>query len=296
MRRLPILTCLPFVASVVLWTEYGASSAPSAPASKGQRLATVSPARPAVQAIERARSGEATPAGETIFRRSLHHLMQSSLQAEVRQSGTILGQQIVADGDYAQLVADGRPFPVLQTRLRIDARYDEQSTRLMQLHTGEFLWTRDEIDQAVTLRRADTRRVANELHLTGQGNILSRATLSGGIPAILASLLRDYQLEPARENQIDGLPMWWINGTAASDSVPHSMPRRVETFFGRDDLFPYVIIYHHEAADDFPAGTLRTEYYHVALHRSVDPLTFQFAWDGKELFDDDTPNLLQSLK
>lgn len=239
--------------------------------------------------------------GNLLLRAAMQQTGRTKLTARVRQSGELLGQSLVGSGIYAQtLDASGE----LLTRWQMDSQFETKPGSLLQIHTGSFLWLQRRVGDEKHLSRIDVRRVLSELGRRGRGgdgdtDAINRvgATLVGGMPGLLASLLEHFQFNAPKSAELREIGTYELTGEPRRKPVPAFAPTSVQLVIGRDDLLPYSIVYVHapDDAKEFVQGELRTEFYEVAIDAEMDPSSYRFVWDGQE-FVDDTAAMTQRLR
>ncbi|MDA1180386.1 MAG: hypothetical protein O2931_16520, partial [Planctomycetota bacterium] len=154
------------------------------------------------------------------------------------------------------------------------------------------------------LSRIDVKRVMSELGQRGRGgdqeaDTMNRvgATLVGGMPGMLASLLDQFQFGKPKSAELREIATYELRGEPRRKPIPAYAPTSVQLVIGKDDLLPYSIVYVHAHDDSkqFDHGELRTEFYEVAINADMDPSSYRFVWDGQE-FVDDTADMTQRLR
>lgn len=217
--------------------------------------------------------GGAADSGERLVRQVQQQMMLApAFQARLNQYIDLFGQRFVAQGTYVQQASP--------RGLRI--RWDWQSTigdriaHVQQISDGRFLWVASDLVDAPVLERVDLDRLRGPRGTSAYA--ATHAPLSAerdvaalGVPRLLENILHFYRLAPLRSAQLEGRPVWVVEGQwkAAEDGTAAEGRRRDRD--GKASHLPnYLrIIIHQE-----DRILRRIEYLHVQTDRrsrSADP-------------------------
>jgi len=250
----------PLLAAAVVAWGCVAVAAPPAPTSVYSRRATrVTAAGTADQATAVARPAEEAARAERILASSLTMLAQAdSFSARLRQKARVGDRVLVGTGRYVQ---SGRGE---------DQRYRFESTltcdtvtfELVEVCDGLFAWTfRHYGTDAPQLERFDVRRVREKLGQLRAPEPVTASPYLGGLQRSFGTLRQWFRFVAAEPAEIDGLPVWivegrwnpdWLNvilpdlavaarrpGGITPAELPDGVPWAVRFSIGRGDLVPY---------------------------------------------------------
>lgn len=183
---------------------------------------------------------------------------QKSIVAKVRHRATIYDRELIGSGEYAQ-------GPELARLLRYELRMqvDNRVVNLLQVADGRHLWISSLLKDEPEIQRIDIDRVlaATDAEAAAAPSADPYRQLGlGGLSQLMASIAKDFQFNKVFHSQLDGLPIYGIEGEwkaeALTTLVPKSkgkevagrtptdamrphVPDRVVVYLGADDLFPY---------------------------------------------------------
>ncbi len=264
-HSLPCLTVLAMLAAVTAVVADSPAVAPLSrlPATRSQRSA----------------SADASPVGDRLVLQALTQLQRhQSVTAHLKYHACLDGQQRDGNGDYWQQNA------AASTRVRLELRMqiDDSTASLLQVSGSRFLWTDQRLASGRRVARVDLRklRADPELALADPADVIqpgqaswsavepASATMSGGLPSLLSSLVENFTFAPPQAMQLDigtartKLPVWAVVGrwrpeklaqlvsipadkpeAAALASLPNRLPHEVLLMVGQADLFPCFIEY-----------------------------------------------------
>jgi hypothetical protein len=240
---------------------------------------------------------------------------EPAIAAELRYRIDALGHQLVGTGSYLQLGQGAEKLLRLDLKMQVGGR----PATLQEIRGPEYYWIRRDVPPTpVSLGRVDLRQLRRPLapaagqpeEILPQGNWI----MLGGLPALLASLERNFAFDEPRADEIrytgaDGreqrLPIWIVSGRwkparlkalAGGDPdkrpIPEQLPDRVELVLGRTDqilpLFPYRLTYWHdrpiEGRPAEPREMLTLELFNVSRRQNLEPREFQYT-PGEQFLD-----------
>jgi len=180
-----------------------------------------------------------------------------SFSARLRQKARIGDRVLVGTGRYLQ-TGQGE-----EQKFRFESTLESESEsfELLELSDGLFSWTyRRDGPQPPTLYRTDVRRVHDRLVELGCPTPDDTAAYLGGLPRVLWLTRQSMQFTTAESRDIDGTPMWVVEGTwapgglastgpplqariekgeqVAPSDLPDGVPWSVRLAIGRGDLVP----------------------------------------------------------
>lgn len=310
-QTLVILAIFPFLPRAVSAEEPARRPSPYT-----QRLASHS------RAMESERMP--TTAGDSIIHRAARMLEDhTSVASKIKQHVHIFGQQLIGSGTYLQ---QGRGA---ETRIRLELRLTvaDETSSLLQVSDGHFLWIHQQVLEQSSLRRLDVtriQRVLQEDRFLGRTVNASGWPAPGGLPRMLDSLARSFQFADPREGQLGGLAVYTLAGqwepTLLASLLPaqkerilageevdltplaEQIPHRVVLALGRDDLFPYRLEFWRsvpvsrrgEPGLPREQELLTMDFLEVEFNRTLDDRKFQYR-PGEQSFDDYTDQYLRNL-
>ncbi len=313
-----MLAAILAVVAGTYWTSLPASAEPESPAAVAPDAGVAH--RPAVEA------------GQALLRQAIVALeAREALSARIRfHAGPSGRRALVGSGAFAEQQSDrGQLF-----RLELKLHVDDRRITLLELFDGETLWTFDDLD-GERLTSVDVAEVAR--FLADQGNLPRIGQIGtwpglGGMHRLLRGLHAAFDFELVEQKPFYAidvgadheLPVWrlcgtWKKGVLAEilgekeeavdlsrqdvyESVPERLPRCVEVFLGKDDLFPYRIAYLRTKAaavqEQGPAeadSILTIEFPEVDFSPSFPEATFTYV-PGDLTARDTTKRFLDRLK
>ena len=267
------------------------------------------------------RSDDALPAAQAavpnpadLVRRSAEWLARRrSIVAKVRHRARLFDREIIGSGEFAQ-------GPVSSRLLRYDLRMQigDRVVGRLQVSDGTHLWIVNHFKNEPDIERVDVDRV---VAATGQGGGPAYAPdpALGGLSHLLAKLRADFDFHSVFRSQLGDVPTYGLEGrwraealakllpaqaaaaaTGASfdlSKLPAHVPDRVVLYLGVDDLFPYRVEYHRDAAaaDEVPAETramsatarplLVLEFFEVRFDGPLEETLFLFSPGTRKFLD-----------
>ncbi len=246
-------------------------------------------------------------------------LAHEAISARIRQRVDLFGQQLVGTGSYHQLGLP--PVQMLRLDLRIDVGQD--STSVLQVCDGRFLWRRLDLDGAPQLSRVDLRQVADAFGESSEPSNPTHGWMElGGLSKLLSGVEQRFEFSKAQKSvladQSSELPVWQLRGTwkpelllkllpsqatairggASADlsELPAELPHSVQLLLGQDDLFPYRIDFLRQDTETGEQIAIMTlELFDVEIGGVVDPRPFTYK-PGDQEVTDRTQEFINKLK
>jgi hypothetical protein len=250
----------PLLAAAVCGWACVAAAAPPAPTSVySRRAAGGAAAGAADQATAAARPAGETARAERILASSLTMLAQAdSFSARLRQKARVGDRVLVGAGRYVQ---SGRGE---DQRYRFESTLtcDTETFELVEVCDGIFAWTfRHYGTDAPQLERLDVRRVREKLGQLRAPEPVTASPYLGGLQRSFGTLRQWFRFVAAEPAEIEGLPVWVVEGRWNPDwlsvilpglaevarrpggitpaELPDGVPWAVRFSIGRGDLVPY---------------------------------------------------------
>ncbi len=246
-------------AAVVAWACVAAAVPPAPTSVYSRRAAHVAAAGTADQAAAAARPAEETARAERIVSSSLTMLAQAdSFSARLRQKARVGDRVLVGTGRYVQ---SGRGE---DQRYRFESTLtcDTETFELVEVCDGIFAWTfRHYGTDPPQLERLDVRRVREKLGQLRAPEPVTASPYLGGLQRSLGTLRQWFRFVAAEPAEIDGLPVWvvegrwhpeWLKailpdlaeaarrpGGITPAELPDGVPWAVRFCIGRGDLVPH---------------------------------------------------------
>jgi hypothetical protein len=254
--NLPRLPALLVAGSVVVWA-CAAAAAPPTPTSVYSRRSVAAEAVDKTAAAER--PAEEAARAERILASSLAMLAQAdSFATRLRQKVRVGDRVLVGTGRYVQ---SGRGEDQ-RSRVESTLTCDTETFELVEVCDGIFAWTfRHYGTDAPQLERLDVRRVREKLGQLRAPEPVTASPYLGGLQRSFGALRQWFRFVSAEPAEIDGLPVWVVEGrwnpdwlhvilpdvsTAARRpggitpaDLPDGVPWSVRFCIGRGDLVPY---------------------------------------------------------
>ena len=247
-----------------------------------------------------------------------------SLSAEISHEVDVFSKRLIGSGTYFEQFH--RPTRLVRLELRL--QLGEQTSSLVQVCDGQYLWTYRRLHDDGKLRRLDVGRITDALQKTEDRDSLAEVgglPGLGGLPKLLHGLDANFDFTAAQAGilklQDDQISVWRLEGhwkpdalarllpaqkdaIAAGQSVdlsqlPPQAPDSVLLMLGHDDLFPYRIEYHRTSDEHKGGGASRAlvtmQLYDVVRGAPIPAHRFQYN-PGELEFEDETGEFLESLK
>ena len=286
------------------------------PSPYAQRLASRSQ-RPAAELAFRSRGDEFLHRAEV----SLGN--RASVSGKIKQQVDVFGQRLLGAGFYLQ---KGRG-PETKIRLELRLTVADETSSMMQVSDGRFLWIHQQVLNQTLLHRIDMSRIQRAMQ---DDSWLSRSVsargwpAAGGLPKLLEGLSANFYFDEPTESQLGGLAVWVLHGQwrpsllasllpsqkeailagqrADLMPLPEQIPHRVVIALGKDDLFPYRVEYWRSLPFDLQnsAGTppeqemLVMDLLEVEFDQPLDDRKFTYR-AGEQSYEDRTDEYLRNL-
>lgn len=222
------------------------------------------PAAPSATAAQRAQ--------KTIQQAIAAQYQWRSVVARMRTEIQLFDQRLVGSGLYMQGPAQHGTF-----RLELRIKTDHAISALLQVCDGRQFWSYRQLSDRRSLEWIDAARVSAALARRGEDRVAGTPAMPtvptaglgvGGVPRLLRSMDESFHFRTVNEGRLETLPVWILEGTwkpellaellpeqrgaieagQAADlrKLPAQVPDRVAVFLGRDDLFPYRLVYYRD--------------------------------------------------
>lgn len=270
---------------------------------------------------EVATSLEAGPLLDQALNRLRQH---TSIDAKMRQTSNLFGQQVIGSGRYQQLGVGER------TRFRLEWKIQvaDEATRLQQVCDGRFFWVRKDSTAGARVSRVDLERIRRAVRQSGGSpksvGVMLEQTI-GGLPYLVNQLQKSFQFDRPAASMLYDVPVWvqrgsWkkellaemlpsqakrilAGGRVRTEFLPEHVPDHVIVMLGQDDLFPYQIEYGRRAGDGESAEGNRhmlVTWFDVSIGGAIEPQLFEYRPGDLEILedleiDDQTDHWLEKL-
>ena len=221
-----------------------------------------------------------------------------SLTLRLRQKVRIGDRVLVGGGRYLQ-VGQGED---LRFRFETALECDSEAFQLLELADGLFCWRfqRHGVD-VQEIHRIDVRRVQERLTELGSPHPTDAAPFLGGLQRTLWLLREWFEFHAAQPAELDGVPVWWVEGRwrpgslafvvpelqdRAADpagippaDLPDGVPWSIRIAVAQSDLLPRRIEWlaipgPRPVANGTVEPIAVLEFYDIARDVPVDPATF----------------------
>lgn len=270
------------------------------------------------------RAGEAPPEAAKIIRQAAEAMEAlPAVSAMVRQQVDLKGQRFHGVGQYWQQkyaappVAAGtaaRPAAACRFRLEFKYQVEDRTASLLVIGNDQAVWNYSKLlneddGYSVLLTRLDVPRVlaakakGSEPKPDGYGFKIWGV---GGLSQVLEALSVMYDFEQILPVQLGGVPLWEVRGElnktllatllyeqqeaiAAGtgfdySKLPPLVPDQAVVYLGRDDLFPYRLVYAKRDEGELREAVV-IEYYEVDFSPQLEDQQFQFDPGTKKYTD-----------
>lgn len=264
--------------------------------------------------------------GQMLVRQAVATLERHySVSAEVTQNAFLMGHEVIGSGTYCEQ----RSNQALRFRLELNAqtRDDKLASGMVQVCDGQYLWNYRKLRENETLSRVDLALVKQRLAESGGDQtvqILDAWPGLGGLPKLLRSFDRAFVFDKPEGVQLQAeFPAWKVEGRwrpeilaqavpehkeaieqgrgVAREDLPEHLPNSVVLFLGKDDRFPYSIIFYRldgtttdvKASPNSPAAIVRINMTKVRFNQPIP--AGQFIYNPRLKFADQTEEMLTKL-
>lgn len=258
-----------------------------------------------------------TPRPQTLLATAVRTLeRRTSIAAKIRQEVNLFGKHLVGSGSYLEQRAGGK----LRMRLELTLQVGDQTSSLVQVCDGKYLWTHRQLLGNTDLSRIDVSRAreaqARAEKMPGKGGTGMLPGM-GGLPKLLRALHASFDFTDAQQGRWGKRKrlVWRLRGRWKTDrlveilpsqkeaieegkpselsQLPGHLPEQVILLLGQEDLFPYRVEYRRsDTAEGRPLVTMQL--YDVVLDGPVDARRFIYN-PGKAAFSDQTESYVKSL-
>lgn len=254
-----------------------------------------------------------------------------TITGQLRYKVRLTDQTLVGSGRYWQQGSgNGR-----RTRWETQTQVAGETASMLQVFDGTHLWTDRRLPSDRQIRRLDVIRLQAGLEIRGFGELRSQTTGTrlgellataqgrGGVPQLLAELLRRFEFDPPRAAQLNGTAVYALIGRWRPEELSHLWPERVDAeadsaapwpeqlpdhvllLVGKRDYFPNVIEFRRKEDADLAdrAAGLRLcddplvfyELFDVKFGEMIDRRLFEFT-PGDAQWKDETAVVLKQLR
>lgn len=249
---------------------------------------------------------------------------QVNVTAKLRQESRLRDQKLVGSGSYWQLGQLDKRL----TRWEMRTQVADQTSSLLQIYDGQHLWTDRRLPSGRQVRRLDVALLQSRLSSIRKEKtslaiepLLAAALGRGGLRALLADMLRNFDFQPPQPVQLNGAAVhalighWkpeqllehWPAAEQLVDPSPSNWPEQLPhhlLLLVRSNMFPCVCEYRRAAAATLatnlvglrPAGDflLRYEIYEVQFAVAIPAEKFNFVL-GDVQWTDETALVFEQL-
>ncbi len=241
----------------------------------------------------------------------------NSVSAKIRQEVNLFGKRLFGSGSYWEQ----RQGPNHLLRLELKIQLGDQTSSLLQVCDGRFLWTKCKLPDKEELGRIDVARARQALEqagkIPGQGNLGVLPGL-GGVPRMLRGLYAAFDFTSAQPGRWGKhkRPVWRLEGRWKPEQLvkllpdqkqtiqagnfpdlsklPEHLPDHVVLLLGQEARFPYRIEYRR--TDGCATRVMvAMDLYDVDINVPIDPNRFVYN-PGDLKYSDETDRFLESLK
>ena len=280
------------------------------------------PPQPTAAAAAVANDPDDAARAERIVTACLAGLLRTpSISARMRQRVRVGDHSMVGSGRYLQAgLGEEQRFRfesnlAADTRSQTPARGSFFTVETLEVCDGASFWTyRRWGENPPEVHRVDVARVRQRVETITHVSGLDAPAITqhiGGVPRILAWLREWFFFEQAESAEIDGMPVWlvegrWIpqqaarifpevaesisDGVVPPDALPDGVPWSVRLSIGKSELFPFRIEY-FAVPGERPVAEAEVqtvgvfELYDVLLGEPVDQTEFIYAPASEAVID-----------
>jgi len=322
MHRLPILSwlwgpILILVSATACEKPVDAGGNPPAPAVANPT--TANPAEAANYSQTATYADTSPPVQPQAVLQSAIRTLESrpTIKAEIRHHVNLFDKPLYGFGSYQEQRYLGKQF----SRMELVIQLTGQTSSLLQVCDGRFLWTYRRLGDEPKLTRVDVDRVMEHLGKARAAADTGQSMLPGlgGLSQVLRGLNRSFDFTSAEPGQLgkEQRPVWRLvgrwkperliemlpdgkkavrNGRPDASKLPAHVPDRVVLMLGQTDEFPYRIEYRRKGPEQDRA-LVTMQFYEVhspALSEADHNRAFTYN-PGDLEYSDRTQSLLKSL-
>lgn len=262
--------------------------------------------------------------GQILVRQAAATLQRHyTVSAQVTQKSELFGYKVIGSGAYfEQRSNQGLLF---RLELSVQTQDDKLASSLLQVCDGQYLWNYRKLRGAESLSSVDLAFVQRRLDEAGAQNVqvLDSWPGLGGLPKLLRSFDKAFIFDkPEAVKLQQDFPAWKVEGRwrpemlvravpdhkdavqqgrgVGLEDLPEHLPNTVILFLGKEDLFPYAIIYYRldgntanvkASSDDRPM--VRIDMTNVRFNKRID--ASQFVYKPGLACTDQTEQMLEKL-
>jgi hypothetical protein len=266
----------------------------------------------------------ATSEGNELLQRAILSLQgHSSLSAKVRINDVnLFDRSPVGSGAYLEKRSESGLLFRLEMRMQLGG----ESSSLLHVCDGRYLWMHRKLGGQESLTRVNARRVEQALEETGNIQELTKVGFwpgLGGLPKLLRALEAAFDFRSLEEALLDRqMPVWVLRGewkqdqlarliaedegekkgkSADAGKLGEHVPTHVVVLLGKADSFPRRIEYRRGKPDWRKKGggsnarsIITIEFSEVRLNDPIHPARFLYS-PGDLEYSDDTKRFLKNL-
>ncbi len=265
--------------------------------------------------------------GQMLIRQAAAALQRHyTVSAQITQTALILGHEVIGSGEYREQRSNqGLRFRLEFKVQTVQTKDDKLASSLLQLCDGRYLWNYRKLRGAESLSCVDYALVQQRLEEKGTQNvqILDNWPGLGGLPKLLRSFDKAFVFGTPEGGSLQkDFPAWKVEGRwrpemlaravpehkdaieqgrgVALEDLPEHLPNCVTLFLGKDDLFPYSIVYYRldgntanvkASLDDSPM--VQIDMAHVRFNQPI--RAAQFVYKPGLKYTDKTEQMLKKL-
>jgi len=248
-----------------------------------------------------------------------------SIAARVRHQSRLDKHTLMGSGKYWQRGTGEQR----KSRWEMQTQVAGKTASFVQMFDGDHLWTDRRLPSGREVHRLDVKLLQSRLGAESLPSEVGRSKLNdplrgrGGLTQMLADLMQQYEFDPPRQTQLNGLAVYalighWRREQLAALGVdldlapgeeaspwPKQLPHHVLVLLGREKLFPYVVEYRRWGDAyllDTVAGLrptrdplVRYEVFDVQFTQSIDPGIFEYK-PGDAQWTDETSLVVERLR
>ncbi len=319
---LVVALLLPLLAVLQIWRVYrGAGEGRPPAASIPATPVTSTPVKEnSIQRLPQVNRDAVREVQASMVSQAAHEVAKiPTLDAKLRLTTHLLGQELVGSGSYYQLAREQETLLKMELKLQVA----NQVSSLLQVSDGRFLWVRRDLPERKSLSRIDQRRVSEVL--AGQKRsafvrIGTPALALGGLSKLLEGLDTHFQFEAPVADKFGEVPVWVLQGNWKLDrlaelwpdaaanlqagtsvdmtKLPPHLPQHVRIVLSRDGalpLFPYRVEYTRQGRGGESEPLVLLELFDVRTNVSLDPRLFAYKPGDQEVADE-TEAYIQALR
>ncbi len=259
---------------------------------------------------------EQLPRVKDVMKKARNRLMSyESIRANIKESVVFGDRQFQATGSYLQGTE-------LRLRLEFTVTINKRMKgTLFQVCDGDILWTHLKIGNKEQVTRRVVRDILKAAAADGKlsENILVAQLGLGGLPALLASLEQNMVLNKIKEEKIEGISFYVVQGRwndsflklwekpalgvedkrknkSKTSPLPSRVPDRVRIYLEKKTLFPQRILYlkKHPDKPSYKQMVL-LDFQNVKFNTQVNNEDFRFIPPDGVQQDDDTKRYIDRL-